>query len=134
MKLDSFPTKADAIRYVRQTKNLDHVSAEKYLRAHIPAESVYQKKIIDFLRKYPKAKVWKICQGPGAAKGIPDVHALIDGKFFVFEVKRPYFGQASDLQINFLKEVRDAGGYGGIVVFPEDVSKIVEEVFNGRTD
>ena len=129
-RLDQFPDKAAAIQYIR-----DNVygcaaakHAEKYLLEHLPKESYYQDKIIKFLKEaYPKAFVWKAAAGAYSRQGIPDVCAVIDGRYYGFEVKRPYIGVLSKIQEQTMEKIRAAGGVAAAVRFPEEVKKIIEE-------
>ena len=130
MRLDHFQSKAEAIAYIQ--KNVYGCSqynfALMYLQEHLPRESYYQKKIIDFLKKtYPTAFVWKEAAGPYSRQGIPDVSAIIDGRYYGFEVKRPYYGVLSKIQRQTIEKIRVAGGVAEVVTFPHEVQAIVEE-------
>lgn len=129
-RLDSFQTKAEAIAYIQENvygcAAAKH--AEKYLLEHLPRESYYQDKIIKFLKAaYPAAFVWKAAAGAYSRQGIPDVCAVIDGRYFGFEVKRPYMGVLSKIQEQTINQIQAAGGVAAVVTFPEEVRKIVEE-------
>lgn len=88
-------------------------------------ESYYQTKIIKWLKKeYPAAFVWKAAAGPYSRGGIPDICAIIDGKFYGFEVKRPG-GKASKLQEKTIEEIKAAGGIAAVVIYPADVEEII---------
>ena len=128
-KLDQFQNKAEAIAYIRENVYgcAGTVHAEKYLLQHLPKESYYQDKIIQFLKKtYPKAFVWKAAAGAYSRQGIPDVCAVIGGRFYGFEVKRPYIGVLSKMQEQAIDQIRAAGGIAAVVTFPEEVQRIVE--------
>lgn len=91
-------------------------------------ESYYQAKIMEWLKKeYPAAFVWKAAAGPYSQGGIPDICAIIDGKFYGFEVKRPKFGRLSPLQEQAIKKINAAGGIAAVVSYPADVEKIILE-------
>lgn len=129
MKLDQFQTKAEAIAYIQ--KNVYGCAAakhaEKYLREHLPKESYYQDKIKKFLEAtYPDSFTWKEAAGPYSRQGIPDVSFIKDGRYYGFEVKRPYIGVLSKIQEQTIKRIRAAGGIAEVVTFPEEVRKIVE--------
>ena len=129
MRIDQFESKEAAIAHIQETVyGCKQVSeAEKYLRRNLPKESYYQSAIINYLKeRYPDAFVWKATAGPYSRGGVPDVIAVIDGKFFGFEVKRPYIGKPSKLQLDAIKKIKAAGGYAGIVCFPEDAEQIIE--------
>lgn len=90
-------------------------------------ESWYQAKIIKWLKDtYPGAFVWKAAAGPYSRGGIPDICAIIDGKFYGFEVKRPQNGRISPLQEQTIKKIKAAGGIAAVVNFPEDCQRIIE--------
>ncbi|MDE7243752.1 MAG: VRR-NUC domain-containing protein [Oscillospiraceae bacterium] len=92
-------------------------------------ESWYQAKILKWLKEaYPEAFVWKAAAGPYCRQGIPDICAIIDGRFFGFEVKRPKVGRLSKIQEQAIKEINTAGGTAGVVSFPEDVERIISAV------
>ncbi len=90
-------------------------------------ESYYQSKIIRWLKNtYPAAFVWTAAAGPYSQGGIPDICAIIDGKFYGFEVKRPKIKRPSSLQEQAIKKINAAGGFAAVVTYPEDVRKIIE--------
>lgn len=130
VRLDSFKTKEEAIAYIQENVYgcAQRNCAEKYLRDRLPKESYYQRKIIEFIKKeYPAAFVWKAAAGAYSQQGIPDVCAVICGRYFGFEVKRPFFGTASKMQIQTIDKIREAGGIAAVVCFPEEVQRIVEK-------
>lgn len=122
-----FKTKAEIIKHIKMMSGeacRTTAQAEKYLRAHLPKESYYQGKIINYLKEsYPGAFVWKASAGAYCRQGIPDVCAIIDGKFYGFEVKRPYIGILSEIQERTIEQIQAAGGIAGVVCFPEDAKK-----------
>ena len=130
MRLDHFQSKAEAIAYIQKNvyECADYKSAAAYLQEHLPRESYYQDKIIKFLKKtYPTAFVWKAAAGAYTQKGIPDVCAVIDGRYYGFEVKRPFYGVLSKMQELTLEKIRVAGGVAEVVTFPEEVQAIIDE-------
>ena len=117
-----------------QTKRMSKSEFEKILRNVIPEESYYQTKIMEWLREeYPTAFVWKAAAGPYSQGGIPDVCAVIDGKYYGFEVKRPYLGVTSQLQKQTIKKIIAAGGVAAVVTFVEDVEAVIQRVKQGVT-
>ncbi len=78
-------------------------------------------------KKYPAAFIWKVAAGPCSQGGIPDICAIIDGKFYGFEVKRPKVGRLSPLQEQAIKKINAAGGIAAVVSYPADVEKIILE-------
>ena len=128
--LDRFQTKSEALDFVQREVYgcANRKCAEKYVQDHVPKESAYQKKIIDYVKKaYPAAFVWKEAAGEYSRQGIPDVSAIIDGRYFGFEVKRPYFGKLSAIQEQTIKRIRQAGGIAGVCIFPEDAERLIQE-------
>lgn len=128
--LDRFQTKSEALDFVQREVYgcANRKCAEKYLQDHVPKESAYQKKIMDYVKKaYPAAFVWKEAAGEYSRQGIPDVSAIIDGRYFGFEVKRPYFGKLSAIQEQTIKRIRQAGGIAGVCIFPEDAERLIQE-------
>lgn len=127
-RLDDFATKQEAVDYIIWEKKLSRQQAEKYLTQHLPKESYYQTKIIKYLKsEYPLSFVWKAAAGPYSQQGIPDVCAVIGGIFYGFEVKRPFIGRATQIQMDTIRRIRKAGGRAGIVTGIEDVKRIIEE-------
>lgn len=131
--LDEFRTKTEAIDYIlKESKpGMTRSEAEKILLQKIPKESYYQSRIIRYLKaKYPLAFVWKAAAGPYSYNGIPDVCMILDGRYYGFEVKRPFIGKASAMQLQTIDMIRRAGGMAGIVTTVADVEKLIRE---GRT-
>lgn len=117
-----------------RTTRMSKSEFEKILRNVIPEESYYQTKIMEWLREeYPTAFVWKAAAGPYSQGGIPDVCAVIDGKYYGFEVKRPYLGVTSQLQKQTIKKIIAAGGVAAVVTFVEDVEAVIQRVKQGVT-
>ena len=134
-KLDSFQNKAEAIAYIQENVYgcANARLATRFLTEKLPKESYYQDKIIKFIKQtYPKAFVWKAAAGAYSRQGIPDVCAVIDGRYYGFEVKRPYIGVLSKIQEQTINQIRAAGGIAAVVTFPEEVRRIVEETRHGK--
>lgn len=129
MNFEQFRTKEEAIEYIRQAESTHCRTArqaEKYLADHLPKESYYQKKIMDRIRALvPDAFIWKAAAGPYGRGGIPDICAVINGRFYGFEVKRPFIGEPSKLQLETMKQIRAAGGQAHVVSWPDDVDRIL---------
>lgn len=100
--------------------------AEKVARRIVPQESTFQAAIIKRLRKLPGAFVWKEQAGPFQTKGLPDVCMVIKGRLFGFEVKRPFFGEPTDVQKVVHAQLRHAGAIIGVVTYVEEVEAILE--------
>lgn len=112
--LDRFQTKAEALIFVRENVH-GCISAERYLQEHVPKESYYQKKIMDYVKT-----------------AYPDVSAVIYGRYYGFEVKRPYFGKLSKIQEQTIRQIRAAGGIAGVCIFPEDAERLIQEGLKGE--
>lgn len=106
---------------------LTAAQADKLLRDTLPKESYFQSSILRWLKEnYPAAFVWKVQTGPYARQGVPDICAIIDGRFYGFEVKRPYVGRLSRIQQTTMEAIEKAGGRAGVVTWPEDARKLIE--------
>lgn len=106
---------------------LTAAQADKLLRDTLPKESYFQSTILRWLKEnYPAAFVWKVQTGPYARQGVPDICAIIDGQFYGFEVKRPYVGKLSRIQQCTMEAIEKAGGRAGVVTWPEDARKLIE--------
>lgn len=110
------PTAEEAIRHVMRGGKLDYTSfrtyeelqdytikhnkgintreaADKFIREKMPKESYFQKKILDWIKdNAPNAIAWKEAAGPYSRQGIPDITCIINGRYYGFEVKRPFIG------------------------------------------
>ena len=131
----AFSDAKDCRDWLKRTKIAEtSKSAEAWMRKNIPAESYYQRKILEFLNDarmsghIPRNSViWKDQAGMYQQRGIPDVCAVIRGKFFGFEVKRPLLGIPSDLQRKMIHDLNDAGGVAKIVSYPWEVEEILRK-------
>jgi hypothetical protein len=124
-----FKSKEEIIKYLRKTKDITcptNAKAEKWLYENIPLESYYQDKIMTWLKEnVPKAFVWKAAAGSYSRGGIPDVCCIVNGRYYGFEVKRPFIGVPSKLQEQTIKAIRAAGGKAYFVVYAEEVAEIL---------
>lgn len=128
IRLDEFKTKMEAIDYIVSEKKCTRAQAEKYLMKEIPKESYYQTKIIKYLRaNYPQALIWKAAAGAYSYCGIPDICMVYGGRYFGFEVKRPFVGKISPIQLQTIRKIREAGGIAGIVTSIEEVKELIQE-------
>lgn len=106
---------------------LTAAQTDKLLRDTLPKESYFQSAILRWLKEnYPAAFVWKVQTGPYARQGVPDVCAVIEGQFYGFEVKRPYVGRLSKIQQTTMEAIEKAGGRAGVVAWPDDARKLIE--------
>lgn len=108
-----------------QAKNL--TEARKVAQNTVPKEAVYQAAVLRYLKTLPKTYAWKDQAGPYQQKGLPDVCAIIDGKFYGFEVKRPFFGQPTEIQLQTHKKMREAGATVHVVSYVSEVKEIIGE-------
>ena len=93
---------------------------DKLLREWLPLESEYQREIIREIRaRYPDAFIWKATAGMYAKQGIPDLCVIYDGRFYGFEIKRPYVGRLTKIQEKTLRDINHAGGVAAVISFPE---------------
>lgn len=124
---EGFETKADAVHWLTENgKAKNFAEARKYMNANIPKESYYQDKIIKHIRQLiPTAFVWKAAAGPYSRQGIPDVCAVIHGRYYGFEVKRPLVGVLSRIQEQTIKQIQKAGGKAYVVTFTKEVTKLL---------
>lgn len=126
-----FKDKSEVIRYLREREDIPcrtTAQAEKYLRDHLPKESYYQDRIIKHIRAIiPSAFVWKAAAGAYSRQGIPDVCAVIHGRYYGFEIKRPFVGVLSKIQERTIEQIREAGGRAYVVTYPDDVTRILRE-------
>lgn len=128
INFEQFRTKEDVIKYLKDINDIPcktNTQAEEYLRKHLPKESYYQDKIIKHIRKsVPSSFVWKAAAGSYSRGGIPDICAVINGKYYGFEVKRPFIGVLSKIQERTIEQIHKAGGKAYVVSYPSDVTKI----------
>lgn len=134
---EQFKTEADAARFLVETGTVKNFAeARKYMSANIPKESYYQDKIIKHIKQLiPTAFVWKAAAGPYSRQGIPDVCAVIHGRYYGFEVKRPLIGVLSKIQEQTIKQIQAAGGKAYVVVYTKEVTEALgEEILETATD
>lgn len=119
-------TKKEMSRYLKDGYGVPGDKVDAVLRECLPLESAYQTIIMEWIRNtYPSSFVWKAAAGPYSRGGIPDVCAIINGRFYGFEVKRPYLGKLSRLQEETIKAIKAAGGKAAAVSFPEQVAEVI---------
>lgn len=100
---------------------------DKLMRKVLPKENYYQTAVMKWIQEtYPSAFVWKAAAGPYSRQGIPDVCAIIDGRFYGFEIKRPFIGELSKIQEETIRAIRSAGGIAAVVSFPEQAKSAIE--------
>lgn len=126
-----FKTEAEAIAYIKAAEDIPcgtTAEARAYIREQLPKESYYQHKIIKHIKALiPAAFVWKASAGSYSQGGVPDICAVINGRYYGFEVKRPLIGVLSRLQEQTIKKIQAAGGRAYVVTWPEEVTEILKE-------
>lgn len=90
------------------------------------AEKEFENDIKKYLDKLPRCWYFKFWAGPYSKSGIPDIIALINGKFVAIEVKAPN-GRATELQKRNIRIINESGGYG-IILYPKDFNKFKGEI------
>lgn len=124
---EQFKTEEEALAYIMAEKGINATDARKYLQRNLPKESYYQDKIIKHIRKlFPLSVVWKEAAGAYSRQGIPDVTAVINGRYYGFEVKRPFVGVLSKIQEQTIKRIRAAGGRAYVVTYPAEVTELLK--------
>ena len=91
-------------------------------------EKQFENKIKDHIRKAGGFcyKYWGGSAQNGkvfTVKGLPDIMGCIRGRFIGIEVKAEH-GKPSDIQIQRLQEIRDAGGVG-IIAYPREEDLVI---------
>lgn len=87
-----------------------------------PLEKQITKNIREFLTIH-KIFHWKVWQGLGSVRGVPDLLCIHKGKIIGIEVKRECGGKLSDKQAEFMAKM----SYHGAIVFVAHSAKEVEE-------
>ncbi|MGN0706594.1 MAG: hypothetical protein ACI4JC_01160 [Faecalibacterium sp.] len=104
-----------------------------FLQSRIPQEQWYQSKIISAIKAYyPDAFVRKISAGVYAERGFPDVLVIVKGRYFGIEVKRPFLGKPSPLQLATIDSIIKAGGVAGIACLPVEAIDIIANGLTGK--
>ena len=128
---EQFSTEAEAVAFLKTEKETTCSTTEQarqYIRKNLPKESYYQDKIIKHIRELiPSAFVWKATAGPYSRQGIPDVCAVINGRYYGFEVKRPLIGVLSAIQEQTIRQIKAAGGRAYVVSYPAEVTEILKK-------
>jgi Holliday junction resolvase len=81
-------------------------------------ESAIQKKISNYLSSLPECWTCKVMAAN--KRGVPDILAVISGRFVAIEVKAPG-GKASKLQLAQLRRIEAAGGIAMVVESVDEV-------------
>lgn len=133
MNFEQFHSMNDLCRHL-QTKGTvtTYAEAERWARENVPKEKHYQTKILAYLRNLVKTGalegyVWKDAAGMYQSAGFPDVSIITGGKYFGFEVKRPFLGTPSALQQKTIEAIRSGGGIAEVVSYVSEVERILRE-------
>lgn len=121
--------RSEMLDWIKETSG-EPISAadfDKLMRKVLPKENYYQTAVMKWIQEtYPSAFVWKAAAGPYSRQGIPDVCAIIDGRFYGFEIKRPFIGELSKIQEETIKAIWAAGGIAAVVSFPEQARSAID--------
>lgn len=108
-------------------------NADRYIRENMPKESYFQRKIIEWINgNVPNCIVWKEAAGPYSRHGLPDITCIVGGRYYGFEVKRPFIGKLSEIQRQTIADIRAAGGQAYVVSFPIEVANILLPEINRK--
>lgn len=133
MRINWYDKKTDPLGIILRTqkeKGITKREAEKIVREMMPSESDYQKRIkAAVLDEYPEAFVVKIQQAQYSQGGIPDLMVIIEGHYFGFEVKKPYFHTKSPLQKRTIGWINNAGGTAAFISYPDEALEIIGDYF-----
>lgn len=105
-------------------------------------ESELYKRILDSLNAIPGVLAWRVHAGKVkvrggwmqlAAKGVADIHALVEpGVFVGLEVKRPDGkGRIRESQSEWIDRVRSLGGHAVVVMTVDEAVRAVLEIREG---
>jgi len=127
---EKIPDRQTLLNWIR---NNDPNHRDSWLQDNLPKEQAFQSKILESLKEWKSAgsidqnaMIWKQGAAPYQRQGLPDILAIINGRFFAFEVKRPYgIGKLTGIQTKTIADIKAAGGVAETVSFSEEVKKIL---------
>lgn len=90
------------------------------------AETRRQQRIKKKLKAECGGKWWKVHGSAFQESGQPDIDGVCGGISFKFEVKEPFEGEPSEIQLQTLAEWRDEGAIACIVETPEQAISLVK--------
>lgn len=102
---------------------------ESMARRSLPKESYYQRLIMDSVGAHYRGHrlfMYKAAAGPYSRQGIPDIWGIIDGRVFALEVKRPFIGEPTGIQMETISEINRAGGYAAVVHNPNEAYAVID--------
>lgn len=130
---EQFPTMRDLSDYLATHPETAGTTATKFIATNLPKESAFQRDIIRAVRQWVEEKsispsmfLWKHTAGVYQSNGLPDLMMVCDGRFFAFEVKRPYVGRQTTLQVKTIESINAAGGHAAIVSYPSEVRTLLQ--------
>lgn len=129
-----FKTYDELLGYIknRYEKIRNNYEAEIFIRERMPKESYYQRKIMEWIGKnIPDAVIWKEAAGPYSRQGIPDITCIVNGRYYGFEVKRPFIGKLSKIQKETIDLLNKAGAKAYVVTSEKEVAEILKDEIKG---
>ena len=132
-----FKTYDELLGYIknRYEKIRNNYEAEVFIRERMPKESYYQRKIMEWIGKnIPDAVIWKEAAGPYSRQGIPDITCIVNGRYYGFEVKRPFIGKLSKIQKETIDLLNKAGAKAYVVTSEKEVAEILKDEIKGVFD
>lgn len=121
-------TMADLIkRMMIKGRCSSYAAGKELIYEELPKESAFQAAIIKYLKTVHGCFVWKEQAGPFQMGGLPDVMAIINGRLYGFEVKRPWLGKVSPLQLQTHLAMRKAGARVLVCSYVSEVKKVLQD-------
>lgn len=130
---ERFPTTEElAAHLAAHPEEFGEISVSQFIKDQLPKEATFQTKIIKALQSWREAGnidrrtvLWKQSAGVYNRNGLPDVMAVIEGRLFGFEIKRPYIGKATALQQKTIRELNAAGASAAVICYPEEARQLI---------
>lgn len=129
---EKFATKEQLKTYIKGKNEANNINVEQFLKDNLPKEREFQAKILAAIKGWREKKLidaatifWKQNAGIYSSGGLPDIMVLSKGKYFGFEVKRPYIGRLTPLQKKTIENINRAGGYACVVTYASEVKTIL---------
>lgn len=99
---------------------------------NIPLEKTIEKNILKYLNEVLPGSTYYHCRAVkwsqnGRQRGNPDIICSIDGRLFLFEVKRPEVGKITELQAATMELWRKSGAVVEVVRSVDDVREIIRQ-------
>lgn len=127
---EDFTERQDLLDYLAEN-GVKEKSA--WLRDQMPKEQAFQDRLLKSLAGWKQAgricrqaMIWKQGAAPYQRQGLPDILAVIDGRLYGFEVKRPFgVGVLTGIQRKTIEDIRAAGGVAEVVSFAREIKEIL---------